>query len=181
VSGFTTVELDGDGKLILDQTGTESLSITVDDNLMEYITAEVQDGKLKLGTRRGENINPTSGLVFKVTVNKLDGIVSAGSGSIEAKGINTESLKTTIAGSGACTVSGQAHQQEILVAGSGEFQGPDLKSGSVSINIAGSGNAIVAASDKLEVSILGSGSVEYVGDPVVTTKANLGSGTVKKR
>src|SRR6185369_9192889 len=82
VSGFTTVELDGDGKLILDQSGTESLSITVDDNLMEYITAEVQDGKLKLGTRHGENINPTSGLVFKVTVNKLDGIVAAGSGSI---------------------------------------------------------------------------------------------------
>jgi hypothetical protein len=180
VSGFTTVELDGDGKLVLEQTGTESLTITADDNLMQYLTSEVQDGKLKLGTKRGVNVNPSGELIYKVTARKVDGIVAAGSGSVQAKGIMTESLKTTIAGSGDCTITGQADQHEILIAGSGKVDAPDLKSKNVTISIAGSGDAVLAASEKLEVSILGSGSVEYIGDPVVTTKANLGSGTVKK-
>src|SRR5215831_14013845 len=57
VSGFTSVEIDGSGALQVEQTGTESLTITADDNLLQYLTSEISGGRLKLGTKSGTSIN----------------------------------------------------------------------------------------------------------------------------
>ena len=42
VSGFDGVSHTGIGRVIITQSDTESLTIEADDNLMEYITSEVQ-------------------------------------------------------------------------------------------------------------------------------------------
>ena len=180
VSGFTAVELAGSGKLRIEQTGTESLTVTADDNLLRYLTSEVHGGKLILRTQPGVSINPTVDVVYMLTVKKLNAISLAGSGTVDARGITTDSLTTSLAGEGDFTVSGQADQHELSVAGSGKFQGADLKSKTVKITIAGSGDVVVAASQKLDVNVMGEGSVEYIGDPAVSKRV-LGSGSVKKR
>jgi hypothetical protein len=180
VSGFNTVTLEGSGQLVLEQAGTESLTITADDNLLPYLTSDVSNGHLTLGTKRGTEINSSTPVRYKLGVKKLNELTLAGSGSISGSAITSDSLKVTVGGSGDVTVSGAADRLEIMVAGSGNFQGEKLQSKDVSIQIMGSGNAVLAASEKLDTMIMGSGSVEYTGNPAVTTKS-LGSGTVKKK
>ena len=46
VSGFDGLIIVGAGKINIDRTGTESLSITTDDNLLQYIDTQVRGGKL---------------------------------------------------------------------------------------------------------------------------------------
>jgi hypothetical protein len=48
VSGFNSVELSGDGKLEIEQTGTESLTVTADDNILKLLKSEVSAGRLVL-------------------------------------------------------------------------------------------------------------------------------------
>jgi hypothetical protein len=43
VSGFTKIELSGSGELKIEQTGTESLTISAEDNVLPKITSEVSD------------------------------------------------------------------------------------------------------------------------------------------
>src|SRR5687767_96183 len=50
VSGFSTISLSGSGRLIVEQTGTESLTVTTDDNLLPYIKTEVRANRLELGS-----------------------------------------------------------------------------------------------------------------------------------
>jgi hypothetical protein len=180
VSGFNTVTLEGGGQLTLEQAGTESLTITADDNLLPYLTSDVSNGHLTLGTKRRTDINSSTPVRYKLGVRKLNGLTLAGSGSVSGSGITSDSLKVTVGGSGDITVSGAADRLEIMIAGSGNFQGEKLQSKDVSVQIMGSGGAVLAASEKLDTIIMGSGSVEYTGNPVVTTKS-LGSGTVKKK
>jgi hypothetical protein len=52
VTDFTGVELSGSGKLIIEQSDVESLTITADDNLLPDLTAEVRDSRLLLGTKK---------------------------------------------------------------------------------------------------------------------------------
>ena len=52
VSGFSTVSLSGNGQVLVEQTGTESLTVTTDDNLLPYVKADVHGGTLELGTKR---------------------------------------------------------------------------------------------------------------------------------
>jgi hypothetical protein len=180
VGGFTAVELRGTGRLVIDQNGVESLTIEADDNLLPYLISEVSGGRLVLGPDNGTNVNPSREIVYTVSARTLNGITLSGSGTVEAKGINSDSLKMAVNGSGNIRAEGKADQQEISIAGSGDYQGANLKGKAVSVNIAGSGGGVVAATDSLDVVVAGSGSIEYVGDPKVTQRV-VGSGSVKKR
>ena len=179
-SGFTGVSLKGTGQLVIDTNGTESLVITADDNLLPYITSEIKDDQLILGTKDNTNISPSKDVVYKLSAKNLDLIELGGSGDIAAKGINTDRLKIMLLGSGNISTAGTAERQEITLAGSGNYRAEKLKSKTATINLSGSGDADLDASEDLNVNIAGSGSVRYTGDARVTQKI-LGSGSVEKR
>lgn len=180
VSGFTSVELSGSGELQIEQTGKESLTITADDNLLQYLTSDVSNGRLKLGTKNGTSISNTVPVVYKLTAKNLDAIELSGSGSVNAQALASDSMKIELSGSGEITTAGSADRMDLIISGSGSVHGEGFKNKDARIEINGSGNATVSASSKLDVHINGSGSVEYIGDPAVTT-ANNGSGTVTKK
>lgn len=180
VSGFKEVSLNGSGQLTLEQNGTESLTITADDNLLPYLTSEVSGNRLTLGTKEYTGISPSRDVVYKLTVKDLNEITVAGSGSADAKGIHTDQLKVVVAGSGSLSATGAADQQDIMIAGSGDYHGANVKSKGVTISIMGSGNAELDASDKLNATIMGSGDIKYSGNAIVS-KNILGSGSIVKQ
>ena len=179
VSGFSSVEMSGSGELQIEQTGTESLAISADDNLLQYLTSDVSGGQLRLGMKSG-SFSPSTPVVYKLTVKNLKGIALSGSGSINGKALASDSMKIELSGSGEITVAGNADQMDVVISGSGNVQGEQFKSKDARVVIDGSGNAIVATSEKLDVTINGSGNVEFIGDPKVSTTRH-GSGTVNKR
>ena len=180
VNGFKEVSLRGGGQLTVDQNGTESLTITADENLLPYLTSEVSGNRLILGTREHTNLRPSKDIVYKLTVKDLNRLEVAGDGSADARGIRTERLTVVVAGSGSLSAAGNADEQEIMIAGSGDYRGADVRSKAVKINIMGSGNADLNASDKLDATIMGSGDIKYTGSPIVSQNI-LGSGSVQKR
>ena len=85
VSGFTKVELSGTGELTIEKTGTESLSISAEDNLLPRLTSEVSNGTLSLGTEPNTTIVPTKPITYSVTVKDLNGLAVSGSGNIQVQ------------------------------------------------------------------------------------------------
>ncbi len=65
----------------------------------------------------------------------------------------------------------------MIVSGSGRYEGTRLESKSAKVLTSGSGDAIIKVIDKLEATVSGSGSVQYIGNPTVT-KHDTGSGEV---
>ena len=180
VSGFNSVKLKGTGQVLIDENGSESLTITADDNLMPYLTTEINGSQLVLGTKDNTNLNPSKDIIYKLAVKDLNAIEMGGLGSVDAKGIHTEKLKVVLGGSGNISTSGTADEQEIMLAGEGNYHGKDLQSKAASISIMGNGDAVLNASQKLDANIMGSGSIKYIGDPVVTQHI-LGSGSIQKQ
>jgi hypothetical protein len=180
VSGFDTISFSGNGRLELDQNGTESLSISADDNILPLVIAEVHGTKLELHLKTGVNVSPSRQIVYKVGARNLIGISSSGDTSTFAKGIHTSSLRLTLAGSGDMSAEGSSDHQEITLAGSARYDGASLRSKFASIDIAGSGKATLAVSDKLDIKIVGDGSIKYIGDPTVNQTV-LGSGSISKQ
>ena len=180
VAGFTSVSLSGSGMLVIEQSGTESLSITADDNLMQYLTSNVSGGELELGTRAGTSVSPSQDITYRITLRKLDGLELSGSATAQVRGVATDRLEVSISGAGEVTISGRADAQEINISGSGEYLAAGLASKAVDIDISGSGNAELAVSDKLDVEVSGSGSIDYVGHPAITQSVS-GSGEIRQR
>jgi len=79
VAGFSRVILEGEGRVILDITGSASLEVAADDNLIDYIETEVRGDRLIIETRSGVDIDPSRTPVYRITAEALEGIELAGS------------------------------------------------------------------------------------------------------
>jgi hypothetical protein len=106
VSGFSKVELSGSGELKIEQTGTESLTISAEDNVLPKISSEVSRDTLILGAKSNAKIIPTKPISYSLTVKDLTGLAVSGSGSVTMSKLATPGLSTEISGSAAITASG---------------------------------------------------------------------------
>lgn len=176
VGGFNGIVLSGAGRLLIEQTGFESLQITADDNILPLLTSEVVGGRLELGVRAGMSVSPTE-IVYRLTVAQLNEIVVSGAAEIDAAGIDTDFLQITISGAATVDLSGRAANQNVTISGAANYHAPSLRSDDVRIGVSGSAHAVVRARYRLEVSISGSGTVEYYGSPEVSVSGN---GTVRR-
>ena len=178
VSGFDAVELRGVGNLSIEQTGSESLTVEAEEDVIPKLTTKVVNNRLIIGPE-SNTIHTTGPINYKLTVKDLNALKVLGSASVESEGLSTDRLAVTISGAGNVRMDGKADQQEINILGSGTYRAEDLQSKEVKINIAGSGSAIVNVSEELDVGISGVGSVEYIGHPAVKQDVS-GAGRVSK-
>lgn len=180
LSDFTAVSLQGVGRLIIDQTGSESVKITADDNLMPFIETRVQGGKLIISLQEDTTFNDITELVYHVTVKSINSLELDGAGEIEVAHLDGEAWQTQLDGGGSVTVSGKVAHQDVEINGIGVYNAEALSCQHATVEQNGAGVAVVQVSDQLDVTIEGVGSVEYIGNPTVKQTLN-GLGTVKQR
>ncbi len=178
VEAFTSVAVAGSGKLkVVAGAAEQKVTLETDDNLMEYVTTEVDRGELKIEFR--ETVSPSKGLDVTLHVASLSGVRLAGSYDAELESLDGTALSLKTSGSSEVVCRGKTEELSIESAGSGSFLCAELPASKVKIKIAGSGKAHVNASAELDVKIAGSGSVKYIGDPKVNQVIS-GSGSVSK-
>ena len=180
VSGFTSVELTGVGELSIDQTGTESLTVSAEDNLLPLLTSKVEGDTLILGKKPNNRIVTTKPITYTLTMKDITGLAVSGSGTINAPKLSTDALRIEISGSGVITTAGNADDQSLEISGSGRYLADGLTSKTTTAEISGSGTANVVASNALDVKISGSGTLTYSGNPQVTQTVS-GSGRLIKK
>jgi hypothetical protein len=200
VSGFDKVSVSGGGDLIIIQDGTESVTVETDDNLMQYLVAEVRGGTLHLYLDNNgiNNFQPTR-LIFTVHVKDLTGVTTSGSWDFTSKKITTSSLDLNISGSGDVAIdtltadklsvdisgsgemdaAGSVTEQAIHISGSGKIRSADLKSEIAQVTVSGSGKATLWVIKSLSVDISGSGNVQYYGSPETNINTS-GSGSIER-
>lgn len=190
----------GSFDIVIIQGNTTSVKVEADDNLMQYIVTENEDGALVIKTRDNYNLRSDRNIKVTVTTNELELIEVAGSGNVKGEGkftgrdhlkisvagtgdvdlnVNTPEIDSHIAGSGNITLAGETRDSKIEIAGVGNYNAENLMSETVEIHIAGSGNTKVYAANKLDVHIAGSGDVFYKGSPNISQDI-AGSGKISK-
>jgi hypothetical protein len=180
VIGFSSIVFKSEGKVIVQQTGKESLTISAEENLLPLLESRVADNVLYLGTINEADINPTKPIEFVMGVKSLESFKMTGVGSIEAKGIQGENMTIALTGVGNMTIEGNADLLDLRLEGVGSYQGEAFKTKQANVRSEGVGNAVLNVSDRLDATVSGVGSVEYVGNPTVQ-KSGKGLGQVKQR
>jgi hypothetical protein len=180
VSGFTKVELSGMGELTIEKTGTDSLTISAEDNILPRLTSEISGDTLTLGTEPNTSIVPTKPITYSLTVKDLSGLAVSGSGNIQVANLTAAALSIKISGSGTITAGGNVNDQDLEISGSGHYRAEQLTSKTVKAAISGSGTAGVVATDALDVKISGSGTLTYSGNPQIKQEIS-GSGKLIKK
>lgn len=176
VDAFTDIDCSGSGKLIVKQADEISLKVTCDDNLLDYVTTEVENGKLSIHTEG--NIRPTQ-LTFEITCPELTEVSRSGSGTSELLDIAGDSLSVGVSGSGHVTGNGTVNTLDANITGSGKLELKELQATKVDVQVTGSGHAEVHATEEFKGSVTGSGRIVLHGTPISKKESITGSGSIK--
>ncbi|MCF8473149.1 MAG: DUF2807 domain-containing protein [Emcibacter sp.] len=122
----------------------------------------------------GVHINGSGDVTFSGKGKKLD-IEINGSGNIKSENFDSENLRTEINGSGNVALQGKCGDMKMSISGSGDFKGEKLTCTNAWINISGSGDAMIFASETLEVDTSGSSNVMVSGHPKSVKNKSTGS------
>lgn len=203
VSGFTRVELQSIGDLVITQGNTESLTVAADDNLLPYITTEVVAGTLEIGMKPNTNVDPTKTIQYTLTVKSISSVVLAGFGNITADKLESNALEVKVTGSGdirigevkgetlALKLTGFGNisidqtavsRPTLDLTGSGDIKLNGLTANDLALTISGFGNATInGTTDNETIRLTGSGNY-HGGDmqtkTAVVTISGFGNSTV---
>jgi hypothetical protein len=202
VADFTGVTVDYPSDVYITQGLTDTLSIEGEDNVLQELTTQVNNGILTIGVGTqdtlGSAILPTRSVRITITVKNLTDLNVPSAGTTHLSGINTKGLNVSISGAGNViidnlvaqsltshlsgagnvTASGSAADVKVNISGFGSFHGSDLRSDTASASISGAGSATLWVTKQLEAVISGLGSVNYYGQPNVNQQVG-GIGSVR--
>jgi hypothetical protein len=180
VTTFSTISFKSVGKLKIQQTGKESLTIIADENILPILQSQISDQILYISNENNSSINPSKPIEFIVEVKNLENLETKAVGSIEVKDIQGKRLSISLDGVGNVAIAGNVDVLDLDLSGVGSFNGEELKARQATVRNKGVGSALVNVSEQLDASVSGIGSIEYIGSPQVS-KSVKGLGEIKKR
>ncbi len=156
-----------------------SASITVDENLMQYVEMEVRDKVLHVRTTR--SVRPTHSIKLTLTSNALEGASFSGASRMNAHQLSGAKFYLETTGASNVTLDGVVDELVANMTGASDLRAESLKTKMAELSVTGAGDARVAVSDTLKVSITGAGKVEYTGNPPHIEREITGAGSIRKR
>ena len=172
-------------------------------NLIPYLKTEVNGASLKIYFEKGYSISTSRNTKLLVTVSftDLEEVALSGSGNVSTKkSIKANSFSTSLSGSGSIkllieaskifvnikgsgnvSLEGNTEKIECNITGSGDLGAYDLNSKTANASVIGSGGIKINVADKLVARVIGSGDIDYKGNPEKEDKKVVGSGDITSR
>jgi len=178
VAPFTSISTEG--AFAIEVTCGKDLSLEVegDDNVLEFVTADVGGNILRL--KNTKNYSTSEPVKFRISVPNLEGLSVNGAGRIDIKGMNNEKFEIDANGAPNIAVSGNTKVIDIGVNGAGKIDTTKLSASRGVVDANGASRVDLAVRDQLDATVNGPSTITYKGDPVV--KKNVrGPGKVERR
>jgi hypothetical protein len=178
VGDFSEIEANG-GFRIEWRSGAPALSITTDSNLLQYITNENIDHRLRLHSRG--NLWPTHHITVAISSPNRSGAQLTGAAQLTANQLSGQSFAVESTGAAKVTLDGKVDELITDMTGASKLNAESLQTKKTEISSTGASHADVAVSEALKVSITGAGKVVYSGNPPTVEKHVSGAGSIRHK
>lgn len=160
VRKFTWIETSGAFDVFVKAGEKQEVLLTFDDNLIDLIETRVEGKTLKIYSDESYRSKHTCRV--EITVPKLEGVTTRGSGDITVSDFDSEAFECHTKGSGDITVKNL--NSDVLrcnINGSGDITVRDLDGDFLECRISGSGDFSAEGKvEELEINVYGSGDVD---------------------
>ena len=154
------------------------VEITAPDNYIELYQLESDHAELNIDfTRHGINIQAKQ-VRIKIYTNDLTKIHNSGAANIWMEKLDTDKIEILNSGVGEIRVSGITDDAKLVCSGVGSIDAEHLKALNVVANVSGVGSITCHASESIEGSVSGVGSLKYAGNPKHKDTHRSGVGSI---
>ncbi len=166
-----SISLYGIGQMKVIIGDQASLKVTADENMLQYVTSEVKDGRLSVGVGNGSYVwhNPPQCLM---TIPELKSITLEGQTQMDVEGLNEASLSIEADGQCSIVLSGTAAEQIIRLEGQCVCDATNLKGTTAIVNSKGQCNIRLSSLQSVEGEIGGVAVLLYQGNPMLKIQTN---------
>src|ERR1041385_5257476 len=179
LASFKSVEASGAFEVNIVCQQSQSFEIEGDDNLLPIIKTDVKDGNLRVYSNT--QFSASRPIEIRISVPDLEKYISSGAGDVHISGVKNDQLVLSNTGATNIEASGQTKFVDIEFSGAGNIETNELHTERAKISVSGAANVEVYATQQLDVSVSGIGSVTYSGNPPVVNKSVSGIGTVRPK
>ncbi len=195
---FNKLDLRGMFNVILKEGKEESLVIETDDNLHQHINIEIKNNVLHINSDRDIMLRPSK-MDIRITYTDLENLSSGGACNLTGKttiraesftldisgaaagelNFETENLETNVSGASSITLTGYANSHKVTLSGASKLMAKNLNTEKTLINLSGAGAANIYATQLLDASLSGVGSIKYEGNPKTRLTNVSGIGSIR--
>jgi hypothetical protein len=155
-----------------------SFEIETDDNILPLIKTDVRDGVLYITSEK--SYNPSRAVTLRISLPELTAVSSRGAGEITIQDAKSDDLKIESMGAASIKAAGKVKSATISSSGAGDIDANRLQTERARVTVAGAASVNVYATEQLDVTISGVGSVTYSGNPKSVNKNVSGFGSVNQ-
>lgn len=177
ISPFNTIKVSGVLRVNIVCDQTESVTVTGDDNLLEYVEVKVLNEVLSIRTTR--QIRPKAGLEVRVSARTLELLKISGAVKAAVSGIDNDRFVLKAAGASEISLSGKCAEAVMKLAGAGKLSAKDFVCDVINLTLSGTTKSTVYASEEISVSISGAGKVICYGNPDTVNRTVSGAGNIE--
>ena len=178
IGSFTAISTEGAFWIEVTCQKGPSLEIEGDDNVLQFVTAEIGNNVLRLKSTKSYSTKEP--ITVRISVPNLEALSVSGAGKIDIKGMNNESFEIDASGAPEIVVAGTTKVINIDSSGAADIDTHNLRASRAVVESKGAGKIDLDVADQLDVTVNGPASVVYRGDPVVNKTIN-GPGRVERR
>jgi hypothetical protein len=179
VATFSRIELSGEAGVVITVGEAQQVTVRGDDNLLEDVETEVDDGTLEISQPGNVDLQPRAGLTVEVTVPDLEAVEVSGAGNVSIAGLRGGLFRIDVSGAGNVEASGQIDRVEAEVSGVGHLRLGTLVAREATVSVSGAGDVEVHATDSLSASVSGAGDIVYTGGPENVETDVSGAGEIR--
>jgi hypothetical protein len=203
LSGFTKVNIGSAFQATVTQSEAYGVSVTVDDNLVQYLDVRMDGDTLVVGFKpnlrlgfRNTTLKATITLPELVgftgsgaTRTQLRGFKTSKAASVEASGASqvrgdiatTGSMKVGASGASTVELSGSSAGLSVDASGASTVKLDNFTASDASVNASGASNITVNATGKVTGEASGASSVHYTGNPASVKVSTSGASNVGQK
>jgi hypothetical protein len=179
IAEFDRLEAGGAFTIKVRVGSVPSLSISAEENLLSYIRTSVKGNRLIIDTKK--NISPRKEILITITTPDLNSVDVSGANNVSIAEISTSDFDVSLSGAGHVYLEGKVDKLQAELSGAGNIEAKELKAKDVRVSVSGAASADVYATENLDASVSGVGSIDYFGDPKNTNTHVSGVGSISRK
>jgi hypothetical protein len=179
VTGFKSVEVGGIFHVEITARKDFSVQVEADDNLLQYIKTEVNNGVLEI--RNQKKINTRGRIMVRITAPDIERVDAFGVAKVSISDLKNSSLTLDTSGASKITVAGETRDLAVDVSGASKIDGGSLAAVNAVIGASGASNVSVNLSGELQADASGASKIYYSGTPTNIHKKTSGTARVVAR
>ena len=179
---FEEVQMKGVGhvEMIQDEAKSGLVELTAPDNYVDFYKFESDGKRLNISfAKKLVNIH-TQGVKIRVYTCDLIKLENSGAASINMDSLDTDIIDILNSGVGHISIGGVADNVELRNSGVGSIDASKLKALNVKARVSGVGSIDCYASESINGSVSGVGSLNYNGHPKHKDTHRSGVGSIKE-